>query len=844
MSKKISYPAIINPAAGTAEGITEVRRQEDLLKTGALQSAIFNSANFSSIATDAKGVIQIFNVGAERMLGYTAAEVMNKITPADISDPQEVIERAKALSAELGTPITPGFEALVFKASRGIEDIYELTYFRKDGSRFPAVVSVTALRDAQDAIIGYLLIGTDNTARKQAEEALLKAGALQKAIFDSANFSSIATDAKGVIQIFNVGAERMLGYTAAEVMNKITPADISDPQEVIERAKALSSELGTPITPGFEALVFKASRGIEDIYELTYIRKDGSRFPAVVSVTALRDAQGNIIGYLLIGTDNTARKQIEEEQKKLDQRLRDQQFYTRSLIESNIDAIMTTDPSGIITDVNKQMEVLTGCTRDELIGAPFKSYFTDPDRAETGIKLVLRDKKITNYELTARARDGKETVVSYNATTFYDRDRKLQGVFAAARDVTERKRLDMVLQEKNAELESARSVAEKANLAKSEFLSSMSHELRSPLNAILGFAQLMESDSPPPTPAQKESITHILQAGWHLLKLINEILDLAKVESRQVPLSEEPVSLAEVMIECQGMIETQAQQRGIKLIFPRFDIPYFVRADRTRLKQVLINLLSNAVKYNIKQGTIEVKCAERTPGRIRVSIRDTGAGLYSEQLAQLFQPFNRLGQDAGGEEGTGIGLVVAKRLVELMGGTIGAESTVGVGSVFWFELNSVDEPHLTLEEGDAAASVQPRPPRGARLHTVLYVEDNPANLKLVEQIISRYPDIRLLTAVNGNSGIEIAGVSRPDVILMDINLPGINGFEALKILREDPVTAHIPVVALSANAMPLDIERGQKAGFFRYITKPIKVNEFLEALDAALEYAGKTEQSK
>ena len=539
-----------------------------------MQSAIFNSANFSSIATDAKGVIQIFNVGAERMLGYTAAEVMNKITPADISDPQEVIARAKALSVELGTPITPGFEALVFKASRGIEDIYELTYIRKDGSRFPAVVSVTALRDAQDAIIGYLLIGTDNTARKQAEEALLKAGALQSAIFNSANFSSIATDAKGVIQIFNVGAERMLGYTAAEVMNKITPADISDPQEVIARAKALSVELGTPITPGFEALVFKASRGIEDIYELTYIRKDGSRFPAVVSVTALRDAQDAIIGYLLIGTDNTARKQVEEERKKLDQRLRDQQFYTRSLIESNIDALMTTDPRGIITDVNKQMEALTGCTRDELIGAPFKNYFTDPERAEAGIKRVLSEKKVTNYELTARARDGKQTVVSYNATTFYDRDRTLQGVFAAARDVTERKRFEQALQEKNVELESAKSAAEKANLAKSDFLSSMSHELRSPLNAILGFAQLMESDSPPPTPSQKESIAQILAGG-----MVSAEPDQRNPRSRGdrvrevVAVAGEPVSLAEVMLECQAMMEPQAQQRGISMTFPRVRQP-------------------------------------------------------------------------------------------------------------------------------------------------------------------------------------------------------------------------------------------------------------------------------
>src|ERR1700691_4266968 len=259
---------------------------------------------------------------------------------------------------------------------------------------------------AEDAIAT-----ADGVTEVRREAALLKTGALQDAIFNSANFSSIATDEKGVIQIFNVGAERMLGYTAIEVVDKITPADISDPQEVIARAKALSLELATPITPGFEALVFKASRGIEDIYELTYIRKDGSRFPAVVSVTALRDDVGGIIGYLLIGTDNTARKQVEAEQKQLDQRLRDQQFYTRSLIESNIDALMTTDPAGIITDVNKQMEALTGCTRDELIGAPFKNYFTDPERAEAAIKQVLNGGIVTASARTPRARDCKETGV-------------------------------------------------------------------------------------------------------------------------------------------------------------------------------------------------------------------------------------------------------------------------------------------------------------------------------------------------------------------------------------------------------------------------------------------------
>lgn len=978
----------INPTETAAQGaIAEVKRHQALLKTGALQNAILNSANFSSIATDEKGVIQLFNVGAERMLGYTAAEVVNKITPAEISDPQEVIARAKALSIELGTPITPGFEALVFKAYRGIEDIYELTYIRKDGSRFPAVVSVTGLRDAKDTVIGYLLIGTDNTARKEAEEALIKAGALQSAIFNSANFSSIATDAKGVIQIFNVGAERMLGYTAAEVMNKITPAEISDPQEVVARAAALSHELGTEIAPGFEALVFKASRGIEDIYELTYIRKDGSRFPAVVSVTALRDIHdgGGIIGYLLIGTDNTARRQVEAERQQLleaqeesnrqlmlanvtlqvseekfavtlnsigdaviatdaggrvtllnalaeqltgwtqgqasghrveeifniihketrlpavvpvndtlahgtiqglanhtvlisrdgtecdiadscapirnregqvigavlvfrdvtgeyavQQALRDQQFYTRSLIESNIDALMTTDPSGVITDVNNQMEALTGRSREELIGALFKNYFTDPARAEAAIKRVLTESKVTDYELTARSKDGAETVVSYNATTFHNRDGVLQGVFAAARDVTERKRWDKVLQENTLELETAKAAAEKANLAKSDFLSSMSHELRSPLNAILGFAQLMESDSPLPTPAQKASIDQILHAGWFLLELINEILDLAVVESGRLSLSLEAVSLPDVLIECQAMIEPQAQKRGINMTFPTFTGPCYVKADRTRLKQVLINLLSNAIKYNQTNGTVRVDCTPCITGKMRISVKDTGAGLTEEMLAQLFQAFNRLGKEATGEEGTGIGLVVSKRLVELMQGKIGAESTIGSGSVFWIELihdTTHHEEYIKAANTVIAASpVSARPEK----RLLLYVEDNPANLKLIEQLISRHPDLRLLSAMNGKDGIALAIGYLPDVILMDINLPGISGIEAMKILRLDPVTAHIPIVALSANAMPLDIEKGLEAGFFKYLTKPIKVNEFLETLNATLEFAAKS----
>lgn len=670
-----------------------------------------------------------------------------------------------------------------------------------------------------------------------SSEARLITGALQNAILKSENFSSIATDAKGVIQLFNVGAERMLGYSASEVINRITPADISDPEEVIARALALSKELGTQITPGFEALVFKASRGIEDIYELTYIRKDGSRFPAVVSVTALRDDHGGIIGYLLIGTDNTARMQVEEERSKLDQSLRDQQFYTRSLIESNIDALMTTDPSGVITDVNNQMETLTGLSRDELIGAFFKNYFTDPERAEEGIRRVLSEGKVTDYELTARSKDGTETVVSYNATTFHNRDGVLQGVFAAARDVTERKRWDKVLQENTLELETAKAIAEKANLAKSDFLSSMSHELRSPLNAILGFAQLIESDTPGPTPAQKASIDQILHAGWFLLELINEILDLAVIESGRLELSLEAVSLPEVLIECQAMIEPQAQKRGISMVFPKFEAPFYIKADRTRLKQVLINLLSNAIKYNEVGGKVVVEYVLSADGRMRISVRDTGAGMSPVMLAQLFQAFNRLGKEASGEEGTGIGLVVSKRLVELMQGVIGAESTEGVGSVFWIELIHDADPHAEYIKAVSTSMPASHIAVGSRTRLLLYIEDNPANLKLIEQLIGRYPDLRLLSAQNGKDGIVIARRCVPDVILMDINLPGISGIEAMKIIRQDPVIAHIPIVAVSANAIPSDIEKGLEAGFFRYLTKPIKVNEFMDTLAVALEHA-------
>ena len=829
--------------------------QQKLNDSAELVQTVLNTVADGIITLHAKnGAIEKVNPAAEAMLGYSVQELHLKnfsLLFADVS--------AEGLNAWLEACQ----ECVATRASgRG----REVTGKRADGSLFPMEIAVSEMWLGGERYFTGIL--RDVSVRRAAETELIKAGALQNAIFNSANFSSIATDAKGVIQIFNVGAERMLGYTAFDVMNKLTPADISDPGEVIARAEALSLEFGMPIAPGFEALVFKASRGIEDIYELSYIRQDSSRFPAVVSVTALRDAQGAIIGYLLIGTDNTARKQIEAERSKLDQRLRDQQFYTRSLIESSIDALMTTDPAGIITDVNKQMEALTGCTRDELIGAPFKNYFTDPERAQAGIRRVLAENRVINYELTVRTRTWnvaraeqnstalpQETVVSYNASTFYDRDRKLQGVFAAARDITERKRLDVILQENNIELISAKLAADKANLAKSEFLSSMSHELRTPLNAVLGFAQLLEVGTPPLSIAQRRSIEHILQAGWYLLDLINEILDLALIESGKLSLSTESVKLADVLQECQVMIEPQAKKRAVRVSFPAIAdasaAPIYLKADRTRLKQVLINLLSNAIKYNRLNGVVDLTlnaiepeaAQDQSPGarpRLRICVSDTGAGLSPEQIAQLFQPFNRLGQEANAEEGTGIGLVVSKRLTELMDGQIGVESTPGSGSTFWIELAIARVPSLEpinypvpllASAANAVSSVQ-QPSR-----SLLYVEDNPANLQLVQEIISTRSQLELISAKDAISGIELARSRLPNLILMDINLPGMSGIEALAVLLADSKTAHIPVIALSANAIPRDIEKGLAAGFFRYLTKPIRVLEFLDVIDLALKFA-------
>ncbi|MBE0614598.1 MAG: PAS domain S-box protein [Burkholderiales bacterium] len=665
-----------------------------------------------------------------------------------------------------------------------------------------------------------------NLRLRRANSTLQVSEAKLTVTLNSIGDGVIATDGEGRVTLLNPLAQKLTGWTQAEAAGRL----VDDIFHIINQDTRLPSAI-----PVAKTLAHGTVQGLAN--HTILIARNGSECPIADCCAPIRDPDGKVAGAVLVFRDVTG-------EYAAAQALREHQLYTRSLFESNVDAIMTTDPSGIITDVNNQMEALTACPRDELIGTPFKDYFTDPARAAASIEQVLREKKVSNYELTAHARNGKETFVSYNATTFHNAAGELQGVFAAARDVTESKRLDRELKDKNVELESARAAAEKANLAKSDFLSNMSHELRTPLNAVLGFAQVIESGTPPPTPLQKRSVDEILKAGWYLLELINEILDLARIESGRLALSREPVSLNEVMLECQAMIEPQAQLRGIGMQFPRFDTPSFVLADRTRLKQVLINLFFNAVKYNRPDGKVVVECISDSPEALRISVSDTGAGLPAEKLAQLFQPFNRLGKETSIEEGTGIGLVVSKRLVELMGGTIGADSTVGEGSVFWIQLTPCAAPQLIDSANESAVPHQAPVASGTPLRTILYVEDNPANLRLVEELIARRRDLRMLSAADGNLGIELAREFMPDVILMDINLPGISGIDAMQILRANPTTAHIPIVAISANAIPGDIKKGMDAGFLRYLTKPVVINEFMDALGVALEVSATQAENK
>jgi PAS domain S-box-containing protein len=652
--------------------------------------------------------------------------------------------------------------------------------------------------------------------RRQAEEALLKAGALQKAILNSANFSSIATDAQGVIQIFNVGAERMLGYAAAEVVDKITPAAISDPQELIARAAALSLELETTITPGFEALVFKASRGIEDIYELTYIRKDGTRFPAIVSVTALRDAQDTIIGYLLIGTDNTARKHAEE-------KLRWTEESFRLMVESVTDyAIVMLDPAGRVVSWNTGAERIKGYSAEEIVGQHFSRFYPREDvqsgKPQRDLDVVAAQGQFEDEGWRVR-QDGSAFWANVAFTAIRDQSGNMRGFAMLTRDLTEPMKIE-------AALTKAKDAADAANQAKSAFLATMSHELRTPMNAILGYSEILMEDA-----AEKgqenfiPDLEKIHASGNHLLSLINNILDLSKIEAGKMDLFLESFSISRVIEDAVSTIRPLVEKNDDTLQVHCAPDLGAMHADLTKVRQSLFNLLSNACKFT-EHGTITLEASRELIGGadwIKFSVSDTGIGMAPEQMEKLFQPFVQ--GDASTSRkfgGTGLGMTITHRFCEMMGGEITAASEPGRGTSFTIRLPARVQAHPP-----AAAPLtdppEPMVPDGSS--TVLVIEDDPATRDLLKRFLSK-DGFRVKTVAEGEEGLRLARELQPDVITLDVMMSGLDGWAVLTELKADPALADIPVVMLTF----VDNKNlGYALGASDYLTKPIQ-REHLRAV--------------
>ena len=785
-----------------------IKAEEALRRSEERFRALFDWGPIAMYSCDSAGVIQEYNRGAVKLWE-------REPKPGE-SDEQFRGSFKTYLSDGTFLPYAQTLMTRILKGQAPATHDMEVGLERLDGSRLTLVVNVVPLKNEWGEINGAITCFHDITERKRAEAAQRASEANFRATFENAAIGIVHVGLDNRWLRVNPAMCRLSGYSADELTGN-TFADITHPDDVA----STQAQMRRLLAGGMATFTL----------EKRYIHKAGH--PVWVSLTAslLRDPAGQAQYYI------GAIEDISEKKATLAELDRQQRFIERltHVMPNTLHVFSLAEQRNLW--VNRHLGATLGYSVQEIarMGQGFLRLVLHPDdvapmAAHFDSVVATFDNEVLEFDYRVRDHAGEWRWLRHSDTVFRrDPEGRALELVGTATDVTDRKRIAV-------DLSAALAAAEAATRAKSDFLSSMSHELRSPLNTMLGFAQLIESGTPPPTPRQQESVDEILKAGWYLLELINEILDLTLIESGRLAFSLEPVSLAEVLSHCQSMVELQAQQDGIRLSFPQLDDACMVNVDRTRVKQIFINLLSNAIKYNRPGGTVSVSCAVQDESRIRISFEDTGAGLTPDQLDHLFEPFERLGQETGLIEGTGIGLVVSKRLVELMGGHIGVQSSVGLGSVFWVDLVTTGAFRPAHAEPGAPAVTGPRPAPapGTQLSTVLCVEDNPANMMLMQRILARRTDLRLLLTSEGSHGLELARATRPDVILMDINLPGISGLELLKLLSEDAATAHIPVIAISANALRHDVENGLRAGFFRFLTKPIKIDLFMEALDAAL----------
>jgi PAS domain S-box-containing protein len=620
----------------SARDITDrVRLEDQLREQQTYLRGLIESSVDGLVTVDPDGFITDVNEQMCRMAGYERDQLIGSVFKNYFTD---------ADAADAGVKQT---------LARGVVTNYELVLTHQSGRKATVSFNASVFRSADGLAQGIFASARDISEQSRLQGQLTEHQAYNRSLIEASADALFAIAPDGVITDVNEEATRLSGFTRQHLVSSQFADYFTDP----ELARA-----------GVDA-TFDSGRVLS--YELTIVTRHGRRITVSFNAGVFTDVSGKPLGILASARDITAQKQLE-------QQLRDSQVYTRSLIESNIDALMTTDPVGVITDVNGQMESLTGRSRDELIGSPFKEYFTDADQAEDGIRLVLREGKVENYELTARARSGQETVVSYNASAFRDQDGKLQGVFAAARDVTDRKRFEQTLQEKNYELENA-------NTAKDRFLASMSHELRTPLNAILGFTGTMLMELPGPlTDEQRRQLGLVKSSGGHLLSIINDLLDLAKIESGKIELEFAPVTCQEVLADVAASLRPLSEERGLTFSIDAPAEPaVIVATDRRALTQILINLTNNAIKFTESGGVSLGLEVDAATGRVHMRVTDTGIGISADDQARLFRAFEQVGEARSRAfEGTGLGLYISQKLAEVLGGTISLASELGEGSTF------------------------------------------------------------------------------------------------------------------------------------------------------------------
>lgn len=748
------------------------------------------STEYSIIATDLDGCIRLWNQGALILFGYEPDEAIGELPASALFVDEDIKAGVSGTIAE---------EAMRSGKWEGL-----VTGRRKSGETFPLRLVETPRLGIGGQVVGFLLIAKDIADEQRLAKALADTQLYTRSLIESNIDALMTTDPLGTITDVNEQMMVLAGRTREELIGTMFKDHFTDPLAAEEGIRQVLQD------------------GRVTNYELIARSRNGDLTEVSYNASIFHDHEGKLQGMIASARDVT-------QQKDLERQLHSQQLYTRSLFESNVDALMTTDALGNITDVNQQMEMLTGRGHEELIGSPFRDHFVDADAADEGIRLALQTGRVTDYELTARTNGGVETIVSYNGTTFFDENDHLLGVFASARDLT-----DFKLAEEKIRIASEE--AERANQAKSEFLSRMSHELRTPLNAILGFTQLLKMDELVGEPAMR--VNQISLAGEHLLDLINEVLDISRVEAGQIGLSLEPVHLSAVLAGSVQLVMGLYDHAGINLHVD-VDDEQWAYVDAQRMKQILLNLLSNGVKYNRPNGSVTISC-ERVDGEQLLRVCDTGPGVSAHRLDELFVPFNRLGADSTGVEGSGLGLSLSRALAQAMDGDLSLESTSPSGTTFLLTVPASEPDLLNAAVDDFFDGVadpvegwNDESPRPTRSHTILYIEDNLANVDLIEDALGSLMNVTVVAAIQGSLGLELARAGDFSMVLLDIHLPDISGEEVLRQLKVDTHTKAIPVVMLTADisARPAHFTA---LGARDLQTKPIDVNRLINLVKTIL----------